>query len=56
MVHVCFVKCGNIATSTVVDLLLDEIAARDDIQFTVLSGLTEKTLLEWDLEHVGEQG
>lgn len=36
MVHVCFVKCGNIATSTVVDLLLDEIAARDDIQFTIL--------------------
>ncbi len=36
VVHVCFVKCGNIGTSTVVDLLLDEIAAREDIQFTVV--------------------
>jgi methylenetetrahydromethanopterin dehydrogenase len=36
MVHVCFVKCGNIATSTVVDLLLDEIAARENIVVTVI--------------------
>jgi methylenetetrahydromethanopterin dehydrogenase len=36
MVHICFVKCGNIGTSTVVDLLLDEIAAREDLQFTVI--------------------
>lgn len=36
MVHICFLKCGNIATSTVVELLLDEIAAREDLQITVM--------------------
>ncbi len=36
MIRLCFVKCGNIATSTVVDLLLDEIASREELEMTVL--------------------
>ena len=36
MVHVCFIKCGNIGTSPVIDLLLDETASRDDLQVTVI--------------------
>jgi len=30
------IKCGNIATSTMVDLLLDEMAAREDLDITTL--------------------
>ena len=43
MVHVCFVKCGNIATSTVVDLLLDEIATRENLQVTVIGSGAKMT-------------
>jgi len=30
------IKCGNIATSTMVDLILDETASREDLRFTIL--------------------
>ena len=36
MVRAVIIKCGNIATSTMVDLLLDETAARDDLEMTVI--------------------
>lgn len=36
MVRAVIIKCGNIATSTMVDLLLDETAARDDLEITVI--------------------
>jgi methylenetetrahydromethanopterin dehydrogenase len=37
MFKIGFVKLGNIATSTVIDLSLDEIAERTDIEFKVVS-------------------
>ena len=43
MVHICFIKCGNIATSTVVELLLDEIAARTDLTVTVIGSGAKMT-------------
>ncbi len=46
MVHVVIMKCGNIATSTMVDLLLDEIAARDDLQVTVVGSGPKMTPAE----------
>jgi len=46
MVHVCFIKCGNIATSTVVDLLLDEIACRKDLTVTVVGSGAKMTPVE----------
>ena len=36
MIHVCIVKAGNIATSTMLDLLLDEMASREDIRITTI--------------------
>ncbi len=53
MVHLCFIKCGNIATSTVVDLLLDEIAAREGVQITVLGSGPKMTPAE--TERIAEQ-
>ncbi len=37
MFKIGFVKLGNIATSTVIDLSLDEIAERTDIEFKIIS-------------------
>jgi methylenetetrahydromethanopterin dehydrogenase len=37
MFKIGFVKLGNIATSTVIDLSLDEIAERSDIEFKIVS-------------------
>jgi methylenetetrahydromethanopterin dehydrogenase len=37
MFKIGFVKLGNIATSTVIDLSLDEIAERTDIEFKIVS-------------------
>lgn len=36
MVRLSIIKCGNIATSTMVDLLLDEIAAREDLEISTI--------------------
>ncbi len=36
MVHILVTKCGNIATSTMVDLLLDETASRKGLRITTL--------------------
>jgi methylenetetrahydromethanopterin dehydrogenase len=52
LVHICFVKCGNIGTSTVVDLLLDEIAGRDDLQFTIIGSGPKMTPSE--TERIGK--
>ena len=37
MFKIGFVKLGNIATSLAIDLALDEIAERTDIEFKILS-------------------
>nr|HPH48858.1 F420-dependent methylenetetrahydromethanopterin dehydrogenase [Methanothrix sp.] len=37
MFKIGLVKLGNIATSTVIDLALDEIAERSDIEFKIIS-------------------
>jgi len=37
MVRISFLKLGNIATSTMIELLLDERAERDDMEVRVLS-------------------
>lgn len=34
--NILVIKCGNIATSTMVDLILDETASRQDVRFTIL--------------------
>ncbi|MHA1116119.1 MAG: F420-dependent methylenetetrahydromethanopterin dehydrogenase [Candidatus Heimdallarchaeaceae archaeon] len=41
MVKVTFLKIGNITLTTLVDIMLDERASRDDIQGTVLSSSTK---------------
>ena len=37
MFKIGFVKLGNIATSTAIDLALDEIAERTDLEFKIIS-------------------
>ena len=61
MFKIGLVKLGNIATSTVVDLALDEIAERSDIEFKIISfgpkmtrkeGEASEELKAWDPELV----
>jgi methylenetetrahydromethanopterin dehydrogenase len=56
MFKIGFVKLGNIATSTAIDLALDEIAERSDIEFKIISfgpkmtkkeGEASEELKEW---------
>ncbi|MDD1740351.1 MAG: F420-dependent methylenetetrahydromethanopterin dehydrogenase [Methanothrix sp.] len=46
MFKIGLVKLGNIATSTVIDLALDEIAERSDIEFKIVSFGPKMTLKE----------
>lgn len=48
MFKIGFIKLGNIATSTAVDLSLDEIAERTDIEFKILSFGPKMTKKEGD--------
>jgi len=48
MFKIGFVKLGNIATSLAIDLALDEIAERTDIEFKILSFGPKMTKTEGD--------
>ncbi|MHA1304520.1 MAG: F420-dependent methylenetetrahydromethanopterin dehydrogenase, partial [Candidatus Heimdallarchaeaceae archaeon] len=41
MVKITFIKIGNITLSTLIDIMLDERASREDVQGTVLSSSTK---------------